>query len=87
MSEQDKKRLLRETKRQIKKDGNRSRRRYLKRQLEEDPDHAHLDDYDFKYDSSTWLNGMDHDATRRKKQQEDYDHYMHGQDNEEEERR
>lgn len=82
MRENDKKKLLRETKRQIKKDGNRSRRRHLQRQLEEDPENAHLeDDYDYKYNSSTWLNGMDKDSTRKR---EDYDDRMHQQDNEEE---
>ena len=85
MSEQDRKRLLRETKRQIKKDGNRSRRRHLKKQLEDDPENAHLlDDYDYKYDSSTYLNGMDNDSTRKK---DEYDNHMHGQDNEEESER
>lgn len=78
----DKKKLLRETKRQIKKDGNRSRRRHLQKQLEDDPENAHLsDDYDYKYNSSTYLNGMDHDRKR-----EDYDAYMNQQDNEEIER-
>ncbi len=88
--DKDRKKLLRETKRQIKKDGNRSRRRFLKRQLEDDPYNAHLQDdsdYDYKYDSSTWLNGIDNDATRKKKEREDYDHYMNGRDNEEDSER
>lgn len=56
----DNKRLIRETKRQIKKDGNRSRRRYLKRILDKDPNSAHLeDDYNYKYNSSEYLNGFD----------------------------
>jgi len=83
----DKKRLLRETKRQIKKDGNRSRRRHLKKQLEEDPENAHLaDDYDYEYNSSTFLNGFDKDATRIRKE-EDYSDKMNQQDNLEDEER
>jgi len=80
---EDKKRELRETKRQIKKDGNRSRRRHLQRQIQDDPENAHLeDDYDYKHNSSTWLNGIDNDSTRKKR--EEYDHHMNQQDNEEE---
>lgn len=77
----DTKKLLREEKRQIKKDGNRSRRRHLQRQLLNDPDNAHNDEYDFDHNSSTHLNGMDSDSKRKK---EDYEHHMFGQDNEEE---
>jgi hypothetical protein len=63
---EDKKRLLREEKRQIKKDGNRSRRRHLQRQLLEDPEHAHECDFEFdEYNSSTRLNGIDYDKRRQ----------------------
>jgi len=58
MQQKDNKRLLREIKRGIKKDGNRSRRNYLKRQLEKNPDDAHNDEYNFdSNNSSKPLNG------------------------------
>lgn len=84
--DKENKRLLREEKRAIKKDGNRSRRRYLQRQLDEDPDNAHYDDYDYNdYNSSTRLNGIDQDSTRKKK--EEWEQFMNGQDNISEEER
>ena len=58
------KRLLREMKRQIKRDGNRSRRRYLNRRLAENPEDAHFDEYTFDHNSSAGLNGFDNDNTR-----------------------
>ncbi len=77
----DKKRLLREEKRQVKKDGNRSRRRFFQRQLLEDPENAHFDDFEFdEYNSSVRLNGFDND---KRKQQEAYEQEMYGTDNEE----
>ncbi len=79
---EDKKRLLREEKRQIKKDGNRSRRRSLQRQLLDDPENAHEFDFEFdEYNSSVRLNGIDQDKRR---QQEAYEQEMYGTDNEEE---
>jgi hypothetical protein len=84
----DNKKQFREAKRQVKKDGNRERRRYLKKQLLDDPENAHLydeDDYDYGFNSSTHYNGIDRDSTRRR--QQEYEDYMYQQDNEEEERR
>jgi hypothetical protein len=46
-------------KRQIKKDGNRSRRRHFQRQLQKNPEDAHWDEFEFKHNSSTSLNGLD----------------------------
>jgi hypothetical protein len=55
------KKQLREMKRQIKKDGNRSRRRHFQRQLQKNPEDAHWDEFEFKHNSSTSLNGLDLD--------------------------
>ena len=60
------KRMLRKLKRDLKRAGNKRRRRYLKRQLEEHPDDAAHADFQFGDDSTTNLNGMDHDSTRRR---------------------
>jgi len=65
MSNNDRKKQLRELKRQIKKDGNRSRRRHLDRQLKDNPEEAHWDEYNFKHKSSTKLNGIDNDSKRK----------------------
>jgi hypothetical protein len=43
------------------------RRRHLKRELTENPDDAHHSDFAFGRDTSTGLNGVDRDATRRRK--------------------
>jgi hypothetical protein len=84
----DNKKQFREAKRQVKKDGNRERRRHLKQQLIEDPENAHLDDeYDYGFNTSTDYNGIDRDSTRKRRQQQDYEDRMYQQDNEEEERR
>ena len=64
--EQDKRRL-RKLKRDIKKAGSKRRRQSLKRDLRDRPDEAHRSDFEFGRDSSTWLNGMDQDATRTPK--------------------
>jgi hypothetical protein len=58
-------RALRRLKRLIKRIGNKRRRRFLKRRLEEDPDDAHADIYDFGNDSSRPWNGKDRDRKRR----------------------
>ena len=56
----DNKRLYREIKRIVKKDGNRSRRRYLKKILIDNPQEAHLEeDYKYEFNSSKSLNGID----------------------------
>lgn len=63
----DNKRLYREKKRQLKQDGNRQRRRHLQRELEKSPDTAHEAEFEFNdKNTSTQLNGMDHDQTRKK---------------------
>jgi hypothetical protein len=84
--DQDKRRK-REEKRDIKKDGNRSRRRYLKRIVDEDPENAHLyDDFEFgENNTSTKYNGLDTDSKRKK--QEEWERQQYGQDNMEEEER
>ena len=60
------KRLLRKLKRAIKQAGNRKRRRALDRNLRDDPAGAADADFTFGQDSSTGLNGIDKDATRRR---------------------
>jgi hypothetical protein len=64
--DQDKRRY-RQLKRDIKKAGNRKRRQHLKRQLAENPEDAAHSEFDFGRDSSTGLNGLDRDATRRRR--------------------
>ena len=85
----DNKKQFREAKRQVKKDGNRERRRDLKRQLIEDPENAHLvdDEYDYGFNSSTHYNNIDRDSTRIRKKQQEYEEYMHQQDYQEEDER
>jgi hypothetical protein len=67
----DDKRQYRQMKRDIKKAGNRKRRRHLKRELENNPEEAAQTEFDFGRDSSAPLNGNDQDATRRKNDQQD----------------
>ena len=62
----DDKRRLRQLKRDVKKAGNKRRRRHLKRALTDHPDEAHFDEVDFGRHSSAGFNGMDQDGTRRK---------------------
>jgi len=61
----DRKYIYRNLKRTIKKTGNKKRRNKLKKLLNEHPQEAHRDEFDFGRHSSTWLNGMDKDRTRR----------------------
>ena len=63
----DDKRQHRQLKRDIKKAGNRKRRRHLQRQLRDNPAEAAEADFDFGRDSSAGLNGIDRDATRRRR--------------------
>jgi hypothetical protein len=65
------KRQLRKLKRDIKKAGNKRRRNQLKRQLNDNPAEAHHDEFSFGRASSEGFNGMDQDATRRKKSEEE----------------
>lgn len=66
MGMNDDKRRHRELKRDVKKAGNRKRRRHLDRELNRDPVNAHEAGFDFGRDSSAGLNGNDKDATRRR---------------------
>jgi hypothetical protein len=65
MSQQHDKDFYRKMKRFLKKEGNQRKRQFLKRQLEQNPEDAPYADYDFGDLSSKWLNGLDHDATRK----------------------
>lgn len=67
---QDDKRRQREMKREIKKAGNRKMRRHLDRDLARDPEHAHEAEFDYGQSSSAGLNGMDHDSTRKREEEE-----------------
>ncbi len=61
------KRILRKLKRDIKLAGNRKRRRQLQRDLADNPEEAHLNEPSVGKSSSATLNGLDHDATRKRK--------------------
>lgn len=65
------KRLLRELKRNVKRAGNKRRRQFLKRQLEDKPEEAPFAEFDFGRDSSAGFNAMDQDAKRKKKKIDD----------------
>jgi hypothetical protein len=65
--DQDKRRY-RQLKRDLKRAGNRKRRRHLQRELRDNPLEADPDDFDFGRDSTAGLNGNDRDATRRRKE-------------------
>lgn len=60
------KRELRKLKRAIKRKGNKRRRSALKRDLDENPAEAAHTEFDFGRSSSSTLNGLDHDSTRRR---------------------
>ena len=62
----DDKRRLRKLKRDLKRAGNKSRRQFLKRSLNEDHEEAPYAEYDFGRQSSAGLNGLDQDSTRKK---------------------
>jgi hypothetical protein len=64
------KRQLRKLKRDIKRAGSKRRRQYLKRELHENPEGAPHSEYDFGRNTSEVLNGMDEDATRRRKERD-----------------
>jgi hypothetical protein len=64
------KRRYRQLKRDIKKAGNRARRRHLKRELTDNPEEEAQADFDFGRKSSASLNGNDRDATRRRDEEE-----------------
>jgi hypothetical protein len=60
------KRQYRKLKRDVKRAGNKRRRRYLKRELAENPEEAPHSEFDFGSNSSAALNRLDRDATRRR---------------------
>jgi hypothetical protein len=62
--DQDKKRELRQLKREIKRAGGKHRRRLLKQGLVEHPEEAHEDDPSFGKFRSVELNGFDRPANR-----------------------
>ena len=61
----DEKRRQRQLKRDVKKAGNRKRRRHFDRELLRAPESAHEVEFEFGRDASACLNGIDQDATRR----------------------
>jgi hypothetical protein len=65
------KRQLRKLKRDLKRAGGKRRRQELKRDLADNPEEAHRKEFEFGRDSSTGLNGLDRDATRRRKTDKD----------------
>jgi hypothetical protein len=71
MPQRDDKRLQRELKRQIKRAGNKRRRRALKEELANNPEDAAFSEEYFGRYSSESLNGADNDSTRRKKNTSD----------------
>jgi hypothetical protein len=62
-----KKQDLRQTKRQLKRAGSQRRRRQWKRDLRENPEEAPYSQDDFGRFSTSRLNGIDRDSTRRSK--------------------
>jgi hypothetical protein len=71
MPPHDDKRRLRKLKRDIKRAGNRKRRQHLKQTLADNPEAASESTFEFGRDSSRFLNGNDHDATRRRHEEEE----------------
>ena len=63
--DQDKKRELRQLKREIKRKGGKVRRRQLKQGLIENPEEAHTTEVDFGSFESKTMNGLDRDQTWR----------------------
>jgi hypothetical protein len=61
----DRKNIYRSLKRAVKKAGTKRRRKKLKELLNEHPEEAHWDEVDYGIKSTSWLNGMDKDRTRR----------------------
>jgi hypothetical protein len=65
------KRKYRQFKRDLKRAGNRKRRRHLQRDLLENPEDAAHSAFDFGRCSTSGLNGNDRDATRRNRDESD----------------
>ncbi len=59
------KKALRKEKRQVKRAGNKSRRRKFERDLRENPEQAHESEYRFGKKGSKRYNGLDRDPTRQ----------------------
>ena len=59
-------RQFRQLKRDLKRAGNRKRRRHFQRELLENPEDARRSDFDFGRHGTAGLNGNDRDATRRR---------------------
>jgi hypothetical protein len=70
MNDNDRKRDLRQLKREIKKAGNRKRRQSLKRDLRDNPEEAPHSPIRFGRNSSSSLNGFDKDSTRKREEEE-----------------
>lgn len=63
----DEKRKLRKAKRELKREGNKNRRRALKKALNDHPNEVEFDDdYEFKYDSSERYNEPSKDSKRKR---------------------
>jgi len=69
MSMEQDKRGFRQLKRDLKRAGNRKRRRHLQRELHEKPEEAPYSAFQFGRRSTQDLNGNDQDSTRRKNEQ------------------
>jgi hypothetical protein len=64
------KRKYRKLKRNVKRAGNKHRRRDFDRALRDNPDEAHWKDENFGGNSSAAMNGNDQDATRKRDEEE-----------------
>jgi hypothetical protein len=62
------KRQLRKLKRDIKRGGGKRRRQFLKRELAENPEDAPHSEFDFGRTSSSTMNNLDRDSTRRREE-------------------
>ncbi len=71
MARQEDKRFLRQLKREVKRQGTKRVRRRLKQDLRDNPGEAHTSEIHFGRFSSQTLNGLDQDATRRRKYHEE----------------
>jgi hypothetical protein len=61
------KKQFRKLKRSVKRAGTKRRRQHLKRELAENPEDAPFSEFAFGSNSSATLNGLDADATRKRK--------------------
>ena len=63
----DDKRFYRQLKKHVKKTGNKKARQYFKKALEDHPEEAQWDEYDYGHDESSALNGRDGKNRKRKR--------------------